>query len=115
MEKSDTSGQDADGHAVGGTTRQERNYWTRHGSIIYTRVDLAALLPCSPALRCVWLCLLPTPVLRPPCEQGVASFGHDEVIMSQLPGFGAKLGEGAQCDSLKDSRAQYQASFILEV
>ena len=35
--------------------------------------------------------------------------------MSQLPGFGAKLGEGAQCDSLKDSRAQYQASFILEV
>ena len=45
----------------------------------------------------------------------MASFGHDEVIMSQLPGFGAKLGEGAQCDSLKDSRAQYQASFILEV
>jgi hypothetical protein len=79
--------------------------------------DLAAAALChfSPALRSVWLCLLPTPVLRPPCEQGVASFGHDEVIVSQLPGFFAALGEGAQCDSLRDSRAQYQASFHLGV
>jgi hypothetical protein len=44
----------------------------------------------------------------------VASFGHDEVIMSQLPSFHAALGEGAQCDSLQDSRAQYRASFIAE-
>jgi hypothetical protein len=48
---------------------------------------------------------MPTLVLRPRREQGVASFGHDEGIVSQLPGFCAALGEGAQCDSPRDRRA----------
>lgn len=91
----------------------------RHGSIIYPhcaarlfggpriRLTLAVALR-SPARRSGWITTPPptgvgpgppTPVLRPPSAQGVASSGHLEATVSQLPGLAA-VGERARCDSL---------------
>jgi hypothetical protein len=90
----------------------------RQHNILWLRS--AALWHISPALRSLWLCLFrvgsitstpATMFVHRPRSCGhrlgrVASKGHLEDEVSQLPGF-ALLQEGAQCDSLaKQSRAQ---------